>query len=130
MALRDLIKKVMSTHHLNAEFFAEEVTYIPVSNGESRQVTVHITDGSDLQIEGSSSIIEEDEILVLAFRDTNAADGERAIGGIDSYDIGDKITRAGDVVPYYFSREIKSKTPEKVRLVFSRALQVSHGKTF
>ena len=131
MALRDTIRGVMSRYHLHTGFFAETVQFMP-AGGSPRNVVVHIEEDSDWRREEIYTATEDERITVLAFRDPDAVDPDgNPIGGIDTKQTGDKILRGTTADPaqrpYFFDREFRAQTPDKVRLQYSRSRRVEQG---
>lgn len=112
---------------LNTDFFAEEITYRPMS-GHDLAMTVHIDGGRDLDVEDSLANTERETIRVLISR---VADEDNTKGYLLKPVVGDQILRSRTLdptqEPYIFAGEIDEQGPSKWRLVFERYRAISQG---
>lgn len=112
---------------LSTDFFAEEVTYRPMS-GQDRAMTAHIDGGRNLDIEDSLANTERETIRVLISRVTDETNTK---GYVEQPVVGDQIlrSRTNDPTqePYIFAGEIEEQRPSKWRLVFERYRAIAQG---
>lgn len=118
--------RVLRDVWLNTDFFAEQVTYRPVS-GEDRTITVHINESPEIDSDDLDLMVR-DRLRILASRDT--AD-ENDKGYILYPAHGDQILRSVEKdslqMPYVYSGESDGVRPEKWRLIFDRIRPKSQG---
>lgn len=126
-----LIDKVRKWALLNlwldsADMFAEIVTLRPVA-GPDRSITVHIDQGSRMDLDQPASNAEVERLAVLFSR--VPLDEEDTKSYLDNAIVGMQILRAKDrdmiQEPYIFNGEIEYQNPFKWRLVFERHRQIS-----
>ena len=122
-----MLDRVQHDVWLNTDFFAEEITYRPMS-GHDRPMTVHIDGGRDLDQEGDLVNTERETIKVLISR---VQDDTNTKGYLVQPVIGDQILRSRELdptqEPYVFAGEIAEQRPSKWRLVFERYRSISQG---
>lgn len=121
-----LRKQVAKDNHLSTDYFGETVTFYPVGRGSPREVTGHIANDQQANIDqGNEETVEQ--IVFTCLRDEADPD----CGGIESIRVGAGIVRdpASDPNPlrYVFAGEIRELQPFKWKLVFVRHLDSSQG---
>jgi len=123
---KSLKKDIYKNRHLDKDYFAESVTYKPISGAASRTIVMQITDeqGTDDEDETQREV---ERVSALCLRDEDDADK----GGVQAPIRGDRILRSATIDPsqrhYVFAGEVRGRTDDKHRLIFERPKTTAHG---
>ncbi len=112
------------TVFLNAEHFAEAITFYPAAGGEPRTITAKIS-GERNRREGFEGEAEVERLRVVVLRDESAE-----LGGVGDPAVGDQLARPevdGDGRRYTFEGEILNSRPDHWTLIFQRTVPVRIG---
>lgn len=126
MGFRDSVKAVYAANHLGG-LFAEEVTFTPELNAQSRKIWVSITPETGLE-ESESTTDSPDRFRVMIGRDER----DTTRGGVWDLKFNATIVRSvskdPSQVPLAFSGEIISQSDAFHLAIFVRHKRISQGR--
>ena len=129
MTLRTQIESDVSNVLMEADDFAETITYCPANGGSDREIVAIVEEvGTFPNDESGIRSVEVLHVTVSRNRDDEATDGT-AIGGIDDPQLGDGLRRENDPSHkfYAYSGEKSDVDDYCWMLTFTREFVVRHG---
>ena len=129
MTLRAQITSDVHNVLLEADDFAETVTYYPAGGGASRSVVAIVEELGSI-VDENTGIASRENISVTVSRDVDAvADDGTTLNGIDDPKLGDGLVRSGDDASkgYSYTGDKENVDDAAWQLIFTRHVIIRHG---